>query len=314
MRKKFTTLTLLVILAIVLSGCGKETGEKETNRFYYSQLTKESKKMYKELLKAKEKLINNEPVVLYTYIHSSIFSTEDIDLDFVEDQVYLAFYACSMDNPEINLLINEFKYRVFEKHDGIVYTVQIDPVEETATYADFSSPEEARQAIQEVEEKSEDFIKTLSGLSDEEKAIRIHNWILENAKYDTTVSLPNIRNIYGAIIQKECVCAGFADAFKYLSDMAGLDSIVVVGENHAWNNIRLDGKWYLVDLTWDCGNSPIYNQSKETYVIGNIALTIESSTFTYGTTYSSDYLLKPLEETTATHVPSDDFDVPTPTS
>lgn len=111
MRKKFTTLlTLLVVVAMVLSGCGKEkAGENETSqnearysmeeeesnsqivaektdssRFYYSQLTDEAQKMYEAILEAKEQLINNEPVVVYTYTNE-----DDIDYDFVGEQVSL---------------------------------------------------------------------------------------------------------------------------------------------------------------------------------------------------------------------------------
>lgn len=233
-----------------------------------------------------------------------------------------------MDNPEISIWINKFqcsgKAEMLlddnSKYAGIEYNIQIAPDEEKTTYADLSSPEEARQAIQEVEAKSEEFVKTLSGLSDEEKASQIHNWILEDAKYDSTVSIPNIRNIYGAIVQKECVCAGFAYAFKYLGDMAGLDSIIVTGTGitpnsfeagpHAWNNISLDGEWSLVDLTWDCEGSPVYDESEDTYVMEDKIVTIKSYTFAYST-YSNEYLFKPLEETTETHVPSDNFEVPT---
>ena len=56
------------------------------------------------------------------------------------------------------------------------------------------------------------------------------------------------------------VCAGYADTFKFLCDMAGLPCITVCGKGfdrdgmngdlHAWNMIWIDGSPYWVDVTW----------------------------------------------------------------
>ncbi len=51
------------------------------------------------------------------------------------------------------------------------------------------------------------------------------------------------------------VCEGYAKTFKVLCDQFGIPCICVVGiagEPHMWNYVRMnDGKWYLVDTTWD---------------------------------------------------------------
>ena len=57
-------------------------------------------------------------------------------------------------------------------------------------------------------------------------------------------------DLYGALIEKECVCEGYAEAFKYLCDEAGLHCINVQREGeHMWNYVQLDGQWYSVDTT-----------------------------------------------------------------
>ena len=69
-----------------------------------------------------------------------------------------------------------------------------------------------------------------------------------------------IRTPYGALINGKAVCEGYARAFKVLMDTQGIPCVEVVGyvydefnnlEPHAWNYVSLDGKWYIVDCTYN---------------------------------------------------------------
>ena len=299
-----------------------EVSEAEVYHYYYNQLTAEEKGMYDSILASKEELINNQPISVYSFN-----SKEMLDYSAIGEGLTRAYTACLLDNPEISMWINTFEYYMeVEKllnedfqQTGVTCNIHIKVAEGRASYGNFSTPEETRQAVSEVEAKSKEFVRTLEGLSDEEKAIQIHNWILEDAKYDSTLSHSNIRNLYGAIIQKECVCAGFAYGFKFIGDMAGIDTLIVSGKgvtpfttengSHAWNNICINGTWSLIDLTWDCNKTPIYEEAEETYVEGDRYMV--SKTYTVvGTTYGTDYLFKPLEEAEQTHIASESFDVP----
>ncbi len=77
------------------------------------------------------------------------------------------------------------------------------------------------------------------------------------------------RNLLGGLLENKCVCAGYADILKNVLACAGIYSEYVGGlpdlENggkfnlrdpggHAWNLVRLDGKKYWTDLTWDANN------------------------------------------------------------
>ena len=96
--------------------------------------------------------------------------------------------------------------------------------------------------------------------------------MVANLEYDSTLSKRNIYNIYGALINKETVCEGYSRAFKAVMDDLNIPCVIACGsavnssdeiENHAWNYVRLDNKWYAVDVTWD---DPIIVGSG--YVIG----------------------------------------------
>ncbi|CAL6019705.1 Transglutaminase-like_superfamily protein [Hexamita inflata] len=65
----------------------------------------------------------------------------------------------------------------------------------------------------------------------------------------------HIRDIIGCLVNRQCVCAGFALSFKYLGDLLNLKCNVIHGYgssgHHAWNQIYLGNHWYHVDPTWN---------------------------------------------------------------
>ena len=88
----------------------------------------------------------------------------------------------------------------------------------------------------------------------------VHDYLIENIEYDTTISKSNIYNIYGAMVNGRAVCEGYARSFKYLMDALGIPCTLVIGEatnsegqteKHAWNYVKLNEIWYAVDTTWD---------------------------------------------------------------
>ncbi|MEG0371660.1 MAG: hypothetical protein RR645_05125, partial [Clostridium sp.] len=64
------------------------------------------------------------------------------------------------------------------------------------------------------------------------------------------------------LISKVGVCDGYAISMKKMLDKIDIPNIVVVGTSagvgHAWNIVKLNGKWQHVDSTWD---DPIYRKN-----------------------------------------------------
>ena len=115
-----------------------------------------------------------------------------------------------------------------------------------------------------VDKEIEQLAKKLfcSGMSDCVKAYIAHNYIASTVSYHLNrnasgLELSHQQSAYGALIDHKCVCQGYAESYKRLLDAAGVFCDVVCGkikgslEYHAWNMIRLDGKNYHVDVTWD---------------------------------------------------------------
>ncbi|RKD31944.1 transglutaminase domain-containing protein [Thermohalobacter berrensis] len=97
-------------------------------------------------------------------------------------------------------------------------------------------------------------------MSDYEKVKAIHDYIINNSKYDSVnynnnTIPPESYSAYGILVKGTGVCEGYAEAFKLIMDDLGIESIIVSGragnQDHAWNIIKLDGEYYHIDLTWD---------------------------------------------------------------
>ena len=72
---------------------------------------------------------------------------------------------------------------------------------------------------------------------------------------------PEAHNLKGALIKKQAVCEGYALALRQALECIGIECKYVEGyphkpestkwEGHAWNQVKINGKWYNCDLTWD---------------------------------------------------------------
>lgn len=106
--------------------------------------------------------------------------------------------------------------------------------------------------------------RALSPLSpsdnDYQRELHLHDWLAEKSTYQEAA---NAHNAYGALVEGQAVCEGYARAFQYLLYQAGIQCLYVTGqsvnpggetsapEGHGWNIVRIDGAYYHVDLTWN---------------------------------------------------------------
>jgi len=141
-----------------------------------------------------------------------------------------------------------------------------DPFAEIDRHAD-NAPGSAEKSV-----KSLSRYLVRPAKNDEEKARAIFRWVARNISYDTRgyftgnagPSSPN-----SVLQNRTAVCEGFSGLFKSLGREAGLEIETIggyakgydssVGErfsgppNHAWNAVRINGTWRLMDATWGSG-------------------------------------------------------------
>ncbi len=91
-------------------------------------------------------------------------------------------------------------------------------------------------------------------LSDEHKALLLHDRLCVYNEYPFYTDITDIEHTaYGALANGSSVCQGYAMAYMYLLNRAGIKNHYVSSEklNHAWNIVYIDGKPYHVDVTFD---------------------------------------------------------------
>ncbi|MCY6355961.1 transglutaminase domain-containing protein [Clostridium sp. ZS2-4] len=115
------------------------------------------------------------------------------------------------------------------------------------------------------EEKAEEIISKVikAGMSDCEKELALHDYVVNNSKYDKRLFTGNMPSEsytdYGILVQDTGVCAGYARALYRLLNMADIECIYVTGYGddgtgtiaHAWNIVKIEGEYYHLDATWD---------------------------------------------------------------
>ncbi|MDR2355327.1 MAG: hypothetical protein LBE16_03935 [Clostridiales Family XIII bacterium] len=130
------------------------------------------------------------------------------------------------------------------------------------------------------------------GLADDyDKALAIHDWVAGNIYYDHDEAAAGTGTRYegktalGALRLGRAVCEGYAKMTAALLRAAGIPAKFVYGyalgidgnewpsdtpedalgpddSNHAWNEAFIDGRWVIIDATWDSGNH--YEQGRKT--------------------------------------------------
>ncbi len=104
-----------------------------------------------------------------------------------------------------------------------------------------------------------------SNMSSYDKELAIHDYLVNNCVYGHSSSNDESEyTAYGALVNGKAVCSGYAAAMDLLLSCTGIDTEFVIGtavsenengenvtDNHAWNQVNIDGTWYNLDATWD---------------------------------------------------------------
>lgn len=116
-----------------------------------------------------------------------------------------------------------------------------------------------------ISDKLKEILSTVirSGMSDYEKELALHDYIVNNTRYDyqnyLDGTIPDDSYWpYGILINNTGVCNGYAYTMKLLLNLVDIECMVISGEanggGHAWNIVKLGNEYYHLDVTW---NDPV---------------------------------------------------------
>lgn len=205
---------------------------------------------------------NYETVVYRGYIypstsHRSVECTKTADLDKSEVRTqldsanYMNLPSTRADEFDDFSIDNVKKELVVETSNQLVYALEcgLKPVCKAGSKAE------------DIYNKAKAVLRKIcdDDMTQIEKARAIYEWIIINCEYDyqavNTYSIMNNWWMYdawfaeGVFNNEVAVCDGFAKAYLIMARLEGIPAVRVNSDDHAWNKIYIDGKWYGVDTT-----------------------------------------------------------------
>ena len=214
-------------------------------RFYRSQLSPLQQNAYDML----EKAIQN------------LRSTVDLP-KMTQNQLSKTLDALSYDHPEFFFLYRpgDSSTYIDKKNDNGSYYLHPDHIEYPLRY-DYT-PDKIRLILKKIESVANKLIaraKAAGCYSDLTIAAFLHDYLTDNISYTKKQRDPKRNHcILGPLINRECVCEGYAKTFLFLLGKAGIPAIYVRGKTdretdvgHGWNMVKIGKHWYHTDVTWD---------------------------------------------------------------
>lgn len=239
------------------------TKNEYQNKYLYSQLGENEKIIYEKLYENKENLKTGTYTIQFGNAFYDILSQEN-GSDKLQEEYQTAIEAFTYDNPDVFYIDVTKMYiniETIQKIFSTKYNVYINSAKDPTYLLDgFTSKEQIDQCESQVIAVKNQILNQIAGKNDIEKMKYIHDYLVDTIEYDQTFTEKNIYNIYGALVSKTCVCEGYAKALQYLLNETELENIIITGtatnsdgktENHAWNYVNINEKWYAIDTTWD---------------------------------------------------------------
>ena len=254
----------------------------QVDKYFYNQLDEKSRIIYRAFESNKEQMKTGTYQIELGTSFSDVLSQSN-GQEKLGEYYQSAIEAYTYDNAEVFYLSPRKMYLNIEtttKGGDSTYNVYINSGSE-ANYLteEFNSKQAIDQAISQIEQVKNQILQNKTGNTFEDVKM-IHDYLVDTINYDSSLSKQNIYNIYGALVNRECVCEGYARAFKYLLDELDIPCVMIIGtatnsqgetENHAWNYVQLNGAWYAVDTTWDdpvvVGGGTASEESKYKYFL-----------------------------------------------
>ena len=102
----------------------------------------------------------------------------------------------------------------------------------------------------------------------------LHDWVADNIDYDAESFLTGgspESSWQATLTRRKAFCQGYAQLLQKMCQVAGIPCEVISGygrgfgfpigqaenvrqSNHAWNAVKIQEHWYLLDVTWDAGH------------------------------------------------------------
>lgn len=245
--------------------------------------------LYGRSLLTDEEEIKAYDFIMESFIHYKVTPENEanvqIILDFdagginvTEEQVVKIYDYVTSDDPRIMMLTSTIVPRKSSNANDI-YGAKSKTKAKLAYFDSFFKGVAIKQNIEtyylphldEMDINVKDILSVIKDdMTEAQKVRAVYDKFLSTVSYGEKNSRGS-GNIRGAFLNmpqptdppiRFVVCQGYAQGLNYLLKRVGIQSIMIVGEglaspgnpskaNHAWNKVKIDGKWYILDGTHD---------------------------------------------------------------
>ncbi len=229
-----------------------------------------------------EELFDGFPVKTIEFVANAMFNMEsDVDVtayDISIDDVVALFSAIAKYYPtEYSLLItDEFSYKV-------AISPSMDRIMKIRFYyGEDLNLSDYQRRVKEVNAEIERLVEIIKDMNDFEKALYINDYLCLNSEYDHELAdfiMYRKELSYGTygerysehamLINGTGVCGVYALAYRAVLNAAGLECLYISTKEtrHAWNLVKIDGKWYHVDVCWNDPGDYLHGKSNRTFFL-----------------------------------------------
>jgi len=277
MNGPFKIITLMFALALLAAPAAAMLSAAEPeeppdpNAFvsYYAQLDANGKAIY-DALDSADPDINSLTIVLPIIVTATADDPNDAK------EYVLAMVKKSVDDAFIALRLSSPRAYLGWFPTSCTYADPVTLSGSTATIASitidihYKNYPDTFQSIEKMLEELDAEIEKFStnGKNDAEKVSDINRYLIDKVTYDPNygkrdasnkrLESPYSHDAYGALVNpNHAVCDGYSKAFLLLCQKEGIDCVVALGTSisdggrHAWNYVKVDDKWYAIDVTWN---------------------------------------------------------------
>ena len=203
---------------------------RDSSTYYYSQLNKQQQRAYHAMKSGLQSLATS-------------FQVPRLDGRELSD----IYFLLRLDCPEIFYSV-KFTYKYYKDSENVELFPEY-----------IFEKNKIKDHQQAMASRVKKLARAAEGMSEKEKELYIHDFICQNVRYDKLKKAYS-HEIIGPLGQGVGVCEGIAKTVKILCDALGIWCIIAISDNnpeknikyrHAWNVIRIGGKYYHLDATFD---------------------------------------------------------------
>ncbi|MCR5212316.1 MAG: hypothetical protein K6C41_07180 [Lachnospiraceae bacterium] len=220
--------------------------------YYYRNMNKAQKELYDRLYEECMEILTTEKDC--TNYNDGYYFTDYIEYDKslgtnYDDTIGETVFIFANSNPQFYFLMSEspdIRYPRYGWGSGYddSYYVALD------VYSDFRKGSDRKRYTEKFSsEIDKDLTKVKAGTTAYQKELIAHDIIANRLTYDANAKYD--QSSASVFLTTSSVCAGYSEGLELLLNAAGFDCIPVTSESHEWIEVKLDGTWYAVDVTWD---------------------------------------------------------------